>query len=86
MTTELKTLEKEGWTRRFTASEPRLSEAVENYRNLGMEVLLVPVLELCKAEEKTNCTTCFEGDDDPDRYKVIFTRPVAGGDGGDELF
>ncbi|MDP3047144.1 MAG: hypothetical protein Q8O07_06670, partial [Chloroflexota bacterium] len=29
-----------GWTRRFTASEPRLSEMAALYRSLGLEVRL----------------------------------------------
>jgi hypothetical protein len=29
-------LEEEGWTRQFTADEPRLSEAVEMYKLLGV--------------------------------------------------
>ena len=94
MTTDLNALEQEGWLRRFTASEPRLGEAVQTYRELGLEVLLIPILELCTPKDKTcgdelaSCICCFEADDDPSRYKVIFTRPTTdsgGGDGDDEL-
>ena len=92
MTTDLNALETEGWLRRFTASEPRLSEAVQTYRDLGLEILLVPILDVCRAEGKTDdaeitsCISCFEADDDPDKYKVIFTRPAKGGGEDDELF
>jgi hypothetical protein len=35
-------LEEDGWTRQFTADEPRLSEAVEMYKLLGFGVHLEP--------------------------------------------
>ncbi len=66
-------LEKEGWVRQFTADEPRLSEAVELYESLGLEVHLEPVTLDESAEE---CQICFE--EDVDRYKTIYTRPKRG--------
>jgi hypothetical protein len=36
-------LKKEGWEKRFIIDEPRLSEMVEQYKELGFEVLLEPV-------------------------------------------
>ena len=33
-------LEEEGWVKRFTTDEPCLSEAVEQYKEIGFEVLL----------------------------------------------
>lgn len=69
----------EGWIRRNVACEPRLSEAVETYRGLGHEVLLVPVLaEFAAAGATGSCTECFGTDEDPGRYQVIYTRPKAG--------
>lgn len=68
-------LEAQGWTRRNTATEPRLSETAGLYRELGMEVLLVPALELTN---ESGCAECIEADADPSRYKVIFTREGAG--------
>lgn len=61
-------LKKEGWEKRFTMDEPRLSEAVEQYKEIGFEVLLEPV-DL-SAEECTSCLTAFS-----DRYKTIYIRP-----------
>ena len=80
-------LEKEGWTRRFVAGEPRLSEAVEVYTQAGFEVCLQPFpteegeCETCPGEEKRDqygkeCRVCFEGSED--QYKIIFTRPARG--------
>ena len=61
-------LEREGWKRQTLTDEPRLSELVELYESMSYEVLLVPFDP--KAEE-AECTACF---DDPDRYKIIYTR------------
>ena len=68
------------------ANEPRLSEAVETYQDLGFEVHLEP---LPKASERDpecagcggpeggeECRICFEGFED--QYKIIFTRPAKG--------
>ncbi len=61
-------LKKEGWEKRFTMDEPRLSEAVEQYEEIGFEVLLEPV-DL-SSEECTSCLLAFI-----DRYKTIYIRP-----------
>ena len=58
---------KQGWEKRFTIDEPRLSEMVEQYKELGFEVLLEPVET--SSEECTTCITAFH-----DRYKTIYTR------------
>ena len=73
------TLEIEGWTRRFVACEPRLSEAVEIYREAGFEVHLEPLPKApecgtCPGEDnKDECRVCFEGVEE--QYRIIFTRP-----------
>ena len=72
-------LEKQGWKKQFIASEPRLSEAVEVYKNAGFEIHLEPLPEVPECnrfcpgdEQETTCKTCFEGYED--QYKIIFTR------------
>ena len=60
-------LKKEGWSKRFTIDEPRLSEAVAQYEEIGFEVLLEPVDT--SSEECTSCLTAVS-----DRYKTIYTR------------
>jgi hypothetical protein len=60
-------LKKEGWEKRFTIDEPRLSEMVEQYKELGFEVLLEPLDT--SSEECTSCITAFPG-----RYKTIYTH------------
>ena len=61
-------LKSEGWVQRFTASGPRLQEAIENYRMLGYEVKTIPIKEL----DLNGCTVCFE--DESDDTVMIFTR------------
>jgi hypothetical protein len=61
-------LKNEGWEKRFTMDEPRLSEAVEQYKEIGFEVLIEPVDT--SSEKCTSCITVFS-----DRYKTIYTRP-----------
>lgn len=68
--TRAEELQKQGWVKRFTTDEPRLSEAVEEYRELGFDVLLEPV-DLQDEE----CTSCLNAS--PDRYKTIYTRKIS---------
>lgn len=74
-------LEKEGWVKQFVANEPRLSEAVDLYKELGFDVHLEPLpagqeCDTCTGtegyQEKGECRVCFEGFED--QYKIIFTR------------
>jgi len=74
-------LEQEGWRRQFVANEPRLSEAVEMYKEAGFDVHLEPLpeeteCESCagEEEEEKECRICFEGFED--QYKIIYTRPI----------
>ena len=73
-------LEDRGWHRQFIASEPRLSEAVEMYRELGFQVHLEPLPKQEKSlnekarDAEKKCRTCFEGSED--RYRIIFTKPA----------
>ncbi len=60
-------LKNDGWEKRFTTDEPRLSEAVDQYKELGFEVLLDPVDT--STEACTSCITAFV-----DRYRTIYTR------------
>ena len=49
-------LQQRGWTRQFVTDEPRLSEAVELYQEIGYEVHLEPT-----SFEELNqiCKNCF---------------------------
>lgn len=69
-----------GWEKRFVACEPRLSEMVEIYEEIGFEVHLEPLPSKEELEregtsscEESNCTVCFDADSE--RYRTIFTRP-----------
>jgi hypothetical protein len=61
-------LKREGWLKRFTIDEPRLSEAVEEYKELEFEVLLEPV-----DPSSGECTECLAAS--PECYRTIYTRP-----------
>jgi hypothetical protein len=60
-------LAEQGWERRFTASEPRLSEARELYESLGYEVRLEPADISCR---DTECRVCLDAEKD----MTIYTR------------
>lgn len=69
---------KEGWEKRFVACEPRLSEMVDLYREIGFEVRLEPLpsedeIKDGECSEK-GCTVCYQAD--RYRYKIIYTRPA----------
>lgn len=57
----------EGWQRCFVADEPRLSEAVEAYREIGYEVTLLPF-----APDDSLCSECIASE--PGRCFVIYVR------------
>jgi hypothetical protein len=65
-------LEEDGWVRRTTYDEPRLSELVESYRELGLEVRL----EEPDAGELEECNACFKGSGG--KLKTIYTREKVG--------
>ena len=58
-----------GWERRTTIDEPRLSELVQLYEELGFEVLLRPVSREDLGQE---CGTCYLAQ--PERFRTIYTR------------
>jgi hypothetical protein len=72
-------LERDGWTRQFVASEPRLSEAVEVYEQAGFDVHLEPLqtvqgtIDACDSNGDGECRKCFEGIEH--HCKIVFTRP-----------
>jgi hypothetical protein len=76
---KFKELQKQGWTARFIAEEPRLSEAVDQYKASGFEVRVepmpkdVPCADCINEETENQCRVCFSGHED--QYKLIFTRP-----------
>jgi signal recognition particle subunit SEC65 len=73
-------LEKKGWRRRSILEEPRLSEVMQMYKDLGLEVLVKDVKpEDLKLPE--SCTECIDG-----KFKVIYTRPKKGAKGTNEIF
>jgi len=71
-------LVKEGWERRSILDEPRLSEVVQMYRDMGLQVKVVeldPKLLIA-------CDTCLTGA--KENYKVVYTKGTV--TQNDELF
>jgi hypothetical protein len=64
----------EGWGKQTTYDEPRLSEMVDTYEEIGLEVLLEPF----NAANEKGCTGCMELS--PDQFKTIYTRRKEEGD------
>lgn len=58
----------DGWKRRSVLDEPRLTEVVEAYRFLGLEVKVVDI----DLKREADCVSCLEGS--PDLYRIVYTR------------
>ena len=58
----------QGWKRQSTYDEPRLSEMVDTYREIGLEVHL----ESFDPIQKPGCASCMA--EMPEKYKTIYTR------------
>jgi hypothetical protein len=70
---------RDGWERRFIACEPRLSEMVEMYEEIGLKVHLEPLPAREEMEKDdanacsdSGCTICFDAG--RERYRIIFTK------------
>ena len=62
-------LEKEGWIKRTTIDEPRLSEIVKEYESLGFDVHLKPV----KVEDlDEECRRCYQNQ--IDKIRTVYVR------------
>ena len=72
-------LKEDGWTKRFVASEPRLSEAIAAYQEAGFEIRLEPLPKQTQGENydgdsgSDECRLCYFGHED--EYRIIYTRP-----------
>ena len=57
-----------GWEKQATYDDPRLSEMVEMYEEIGLEVHLEPF----DPENEEGCTGCMQLT--PEKFKTIYTR------------
>ena len=57
-----------GWTRQATYDEPRLTEMIEVYEELGFEVRVEPF----EPDGQAECEACMA--QHPERFKTIYTR------------
>lgn len=73
MSEKEKKLLEEGWEKRIIACEPKLSEIAELYREIGFDVLIIPLSEVMDEScSDDDCTCCYESD--KEKYSVIYTR------------
>ena len=61
-------LARHGWEKQITLDEPRLSDVVEMYEEIGFEVRLEPF----NPDEETGCIACMKIASD--KHKTIYTR------------
>jgi hypothetical protein len=57
-----------GWQKKATYDDPRLTEMVKMYEEIGLDVHLEPF----NAENENGCTGCMQ--QFPDQFKTIYTR------------
>jgi len=57
-----------GWEKRGVYDDPKLTQIVETYEDLGFLVRLGPF----QPEIKAGCIKCFKKN--PDKYKVVYTK------------
>lgn len=62
-------LKEEGWEKRTTVGEPKLSKIVAEYESLGFEVRLEPV-NLDELDQK--CQKCYGRN--PDKFRIVYVR------------
>ena len=73
-------LQQQGFMRRTTIGEPRLSEVVENYKAMGYEVHVEYFADADNnAADGSACTTCFDAADKSDAKQVWGTVYVRRG-------
>lgn len=59
---------RDGWEKQSTYDEPRLSDIVQAYKEIGFEVHLEPFTP----DDEPGCTECMKIS--PEKYKTIYTR------------
>ncbi len=65
-------MKKTDWIKRNVVEEPRLSELVDLYKELGFEVKLESYQPGCDMPE--DCNSCMM--ENLEKYKVIYTRKI----------
>ncbi|MCX7857625.1 MAG: hypothetical protein N2513_06560 [Deltaproteobacteria bacterium] len=76
MTKREKELIEKGWERRMVACEPKLSEIIELYKEIGFEVHTEPLWDVEQSDisecDNEECMACYELD--KEKYRIIYTR------------
>jgi hypothetical protein len=63
-----------GWKKRAIYDDPRLTEMMELYEKIGLEVHLEPIHH----KNKDGCAICMQ--QHPDRFRIVYTRKKSGDD------
>ena len=63
-------LTEQGWQKKGVYAEPRLSEVVKMYADLGFEIRIMPF----EPDGEAACTECMR--ESPDRYRTVYTRKI----------
>ena len=61
---------RDGWEKQSTHDEPRLSDTVEAYKEIGFEVHLEPF----NPDDEPGCVACMKIS--PEKYKTIYTKKL----------
>jgi hypothetical protein len=73
----------QGWERRFSAQDPRLTEMANYYNSIGFETLVVDGV----TGDESQCRSCFEVSGFEGKFKTLYTRGKTGAASSDnDLF
>ena len=65
--------QKSGWKRQGIYDDPRLTEIISLYEELGFDIRIEPV-ELDALENEIGCSECIKAD--ISKYKVLYTKKI----------
>jgi hypothetical protein len=73
----------QGWERRFSAQDPRLTEMANYYNSIGFETLVVDGV----IGDESQCGSCFDVSGFEGKFKTLYTRGKTGAASSDnDLF
>ncbi len=64
----------QGWERRFSAEDPRLTEMTNYYNSIGFETLVVDGV----IGDESQCRSCFKVSGFEGKFKTLYTRAKTG--------
>ncbi len=64
----------QGWERRFSVQDPRLTEMANYYNSIGFETLVVDGV----IGDESQCSSCFDVSGFDGKFKTLYTRGKTG--------